>query len=308
MKKHINLILCLFLLTVSCGENNRVNGQDETLQPLNKQIPHNNYFEFLSDIQLPEKLSFCGEEAPLEIPEVRERAERELYLLLQYPGQIILYLKRAGRYFPMFERIIKENNMPDDLKYLAVAESALYMARSSKNALGLWQFMKGTGRMMGLIINNYVDERCHPERSTYAAMKYLKQGYQNNGSWTLAAAGYNMGHTRVGQRLSHQSGDDYFDLFLNEETSRFVFRILIIKEIMQNSDKYGIKLSGEQTYKPYNADVIKIDYGIRDLADWAKERGYTYKELRLMNPWIINRRIPSPPRGKYYEMKVPRKD
>lgn len=303
----IRLLLLMLFFFTACNENNKLSGQNETLKPLTKQITAQNHFDFISNLQLPQKLDFCGEEAPLHIEEVRERAEREFYLLLQQPGQLILYLKRAGRYFPMIEQKLKENKMPDDIKYLAVAESALYMSRSSKNALGLWQFMEATGRMFGLIINSNVDERCHPERSTEAALKYLKQGYQNLGSWSLAAAGYNMGQTGVKNRLSHQGADGYFDLYLNEETSRFVFRIMIIKELMKNAAKYGITLSENQIYQPYQGDIVKVNTPINDLSVWAKERGFSYKDIRIMNPWILDPKLPAPPSGSSYEILVPKK-
>ncbi|MDQ1266999.1 MAG: rane-bound lytic murein transglycosylase, partial [Bacteroidota bacterium] len=181
------------------------------------------YIDVLCTIKLPEKLEFCGETVPLDNEEVWERAEREFYTLLQQPGQIILYLKRAGRYFPMFESKLKEAGLPDDMKYLSVAESALYMARSAKDAVGLWQFIASTGKMMGLQIDDYVDERRHPEKSTDAAIKYLLQGYAKHKSWLLAAAGYNMGHENLIENARYQTADDYFDLFLNEETSRYIF-------------------------------------------------------------------------------------
>ncbi|MCL5992006.1 MAG: lytic transglycosylase domain-containing protein [Bacteroidetes bacterium] len=161
-----------------------------------------NFFSYLSSLKIPHQLEFCGEKIPLDIPEVKERAEREFYLLLQQPGQIILYIKRSGRYFPMYERIIKEKNLPDDLKYLSVAESALYMSRSSKGAVGLWQFMPGTARSYGLQVDDYVDERRQPEKSTDAALEYLKDGFNQHKSWLLSAAGYNISSTG-GIRMWH---------------------------------------------------------------------------------------------------------
>jgi len=179
MKKLI--LFLLFISLVHCtSEPER---QAETRQS-------NGFFEFISSVKMPEHLQWCGEQVPLDIPEVRERAEREFYLLLQRPGQLILYIKRSGRYFPLFERIIKENGMPEDLKYLSVAESALYMSRSSKGAVGLWQFIPSTARHYGLAVNDLVDERRNVEKSTKAAMKYLKQGYKSHKSWMMAAAGY----------------------------------------------------------------------------------------------------------------------
>lgn len=293
MKKYFLLII--FIL-ISCKETKEVACQ---------QTGESEYLHFLSTIKLPSQLDFCGEIIPLGISEVRERAEREFYVLLQQPGQIILYLKRSARYFEMYERIFKEENVPDDLKYLSVAESALYMARSPKNAVGLWQFIPETGRSMGLIIDDYVDERCHPEKSTRAAVQYLKDGYSKFKSWTLAAAGYNMGHTGVTENLKFQDVKDFFDLFLNEETSRYILRIVIIKEIMKNPQKYGFNLNKEELYYSEKYETINYKNSIENLSDWAKQNGTTYKDIKLLNPWILKRFLPSPPKNKQWEIAVP---
>ncbi len=263
------------------------------------------YIEYLSNFELPDSLDFCGERVPLEIPEVKERAEREFYVLLQQPGQIILYLKRSGRYFPLFERILKETQMPDDIKYLSVAESALYMARSPKDAVGLWQFIPETAKAMGLIVNDYIDERRHPEKSTYAAIKYLKTGYSNHKSWILTAAGYNMGHHNVIDNLNFQGKLNYFDLFLNEETSRYILRIVCIKEIMKNSEKYGFKVSDEKKYKQEPYKIIEWDKEIPNLSEWANLHNCTYKDVKLLNPWILKRSLPAPFKGKNYQIYIP---
>jgi hypothetical protein len=298
--KNNYLIICLIMLLISCGDTSKLESQT---------VPNNdtNIFTFLSSLKLPDKLSFCGEQVPLEIPEVRERAEREFYMLLQQPGQVILYLKRAGRYFPVYEKIIKENNMPTDLKYLSVAESALYMARSAKNALGLWQFMEGTGKKYGLQVDDNVDERCHPEKSTDAAMKYLKNAYDDHGSWSLAAAAYNMGSEGVSSSKKFQDVNNYFDMYLNEETSRFVLRIVIIKEIMENASKYGFIVPPADIYKPDEYKVIEVDGAVPNLSDWAKSQGTTYKDVKLLNPWILGRSLPQPKKGNKYEIAVPEK-
>lgn len=283
------------LILISCKETRQLPGHDS----------NSNFNQFLSTVKLPDKLEFCGERIPLEIEEVRERAEREFYLNLQSPGQIILYMKRAGRFFPMFERIFAEEGVPDDLKYLSVAESALYMSRSPKNAVGLWQFIPSTGKAMGLQIDEYVDERRHPEKSTIAAIKYLKNGYNNTKSWILAAAGYNMGHENLSDNISFQNADNFFDLFLNEETSRYILRIVIIKEIMKNPQKYGFNLKPTDLYKPPKFKIIKESGFIANLHEWAKENKTTYKDIKLLNPWILQRRLPSPPKGKVWEIAVP---
>lgn len=264
-----------------------------------------NFYEFVSSLELPDKLEIFGEPLPLDDPEIRERAEREFYLMLQQPGQLILYIKRSGRYFPMFSRVIKEHNMPEDLIYLSVAESALYQARSSVGAIGLWQFMPETARMMGLQVDDFVDERRNPEKSTHAAMKYLKQGYQKHKSWILTAAGYNMGHSGLADNMNFQSVENYFDLHLNEETSRYIFRIAIIKHFMLNADKYGFKIPSDKLYKDEKTQIVKVNAAIPDLAAWARVNGTSYKHVKRLNPWILKRNLPAPSNGKVYEIALP---
>ncbi|MFP4369814.1 MAG: lytic transglycosylase domain-containing protein [Candidatus Kapaibacterium sp.] len=292
------LIIFSFILN-ACSESAEVTGQTSALD---KQV---GYFSSFSGLKLPDKLSLCGEELPLEDPEIKERAEREFYILLQQPGQIVLYLKRSGRYFPMFERILREKNMPDDLKYLAVAESALYQAKSVKGAVGLWQFMPATAEQMGLIINQYADERRHPEKSTYAALEYLKAGYETSGSWLLTLAGYNMGHSGLARRVEYQFAENYFDLYLNEETSRFIFRIAIIKELMQKAEKYGFNISEDEKYKAYKTETVTWDGAILNLAEWARVRGTNFKALKLANPWILGTSLAKPLYGRVWEIDLP---
>lgn len=289
--------LFLFLLVISCKDSKELKSQTY------KELP-TQFNAYLSTLQIPTKLDFCGERIPIEIPEVKERVEREFYLLLQQPGQVILYLKRAGRYFPTFESILKDENVPDDLKYLSVAESALYMSRSAKGAVGLWQFMESTAKAMGLQVDENVDERRNPEKSTYAACKYLKQGFNKHKSWVMAAAGYNMGHTGVDENKEFQGVKDYFELFLNEETSRYIFRIVVIKEIMTHPEKYGFILKPDQLYQPEKVKTVKVEKGIDNIAEWAKSQGTTYKDVKLLNPWILKRSLPLV-KGKTYEISIP---
>lgn len=258
----------------------------------------------LADIKLPDSMFFCGEKIPLNDPDVRKRMERELYLNLQSDGQILLYLKRSGEYFNIFEQILKEEEAPDDLKFLSVAESALYMSQSSKGAVGLWQFMPETGRRYGLRIDEYVDERRNVEKSTKAAIKYLRTNKERFNSWALAAASYNMGEGATDDDLTFQRQNSFYDLYVNEETSRYVFRIAAIKEIMSNMNKYGIYLKPEDYYKPRVTKVVQVDYSISNLATWAIENGSTYKEIKLQNPWILKRSLPQPS-GEPYQIYVP---
>lgn len=291
-------IFLAFFMFVGCNNDTKLNSQVLKTENIN---------HFLSTVELPETLEFCGEKYPLDEPDVRERAERELLLLLQQPGQVILYFKRSGRYFQMFEKYLKEANVPDDLKYLSVAESALYMSRSSAGAMGLWQFMPETAKQMGLIVNDFVDERRHPEKSTKAAIKYLRQGYSEHKSWLLTAAGYNMGFAGVANNTSFQNSKDYFELFLNEETSRYLFRIAIIKEIMDHPEKYNFISTEIEKYDPYKHYTVNVDSEINDLSAWARANGTTYKEIKILNPWILKRNLPRPGKGQYYEIALPKK-
>ena len=167
--------------------------------------------------------------------------------------------------------------------------------------------MKATGLSMGLVINDNVDERRNPEKSTRAALKYLKRGYKGHRSWVMTLAGYNMGHTGVSNAMKRQYGTDYFDLFLNEETSRFVFRIAIIKEIMGNAKKYGFNLTDNDLYKPYTVKTVKWKSKINNLSDWAISQGTTYKYVKLLNPWLLKRKLNAPPKGKFWEIDIPQK-
>jgi hypothetical protein len=255
--------------------------------------------------RLPEKLTFCGEPVPLDIPEVRERAEREFYINLQTPGQIMLYIKRAARYFPTYEHILREAGVPDDLKYLSVAESALFMARSPKDAVGLWQFIPSTGRAYGLVITEEIDERRHLVRSTKAAVSYLRAGFDSNGSWANAAAGYNMGHENLSGNIRFQMKTNYYDLFLNEETSRYLLRIAIIKHIMEHAHEYGIVVPVQERYTAPDTRVVRVSGAVTNLAMWASANGTTYKDVKLLNPWILGRGLPAPPAGRVWEVEVP---
>jgi len=293
-----SFIFLFITSTLSCQEN-KPRVIQETF------VTTNSFNEFVSTVKLPESLEFCGEVVPLDDDEVRERAEREFYLLLQQPGQIALYLKRSGRYFPLFEKHLRASNMPEDLKYLSVAESALFMSRSSKGAMGLWQIMEGTAKELGLTVNQQVDERRHPEKSTIAGLKYLRQGFAKHKSWILTAAGYNMGNYGLAKNIDSQNKDNYFDLWLNEETSRYIFRIVIIKEMMQNPEKYGFMFKDSDLYKPYNSKTVKITSEISDIVKWSEEQGTNFKMVRLLNPWILGKSLPKPSKGDYYEIEIP---
>ena len=239
-------------------------------------------------LKLARPRSFCGEAVPISNREVRERFEKEFLLTLWNRPQVILWLKRSRRYFPYIEKMLQKNGLPDDLKYLAVAESALRPhAGSAKGAMGFWQFMKETGRKYGLTINRRIDERRSLYASTGAAVRYLKDLYQEFGSWTLAAAAYNMGEKGLMSEIMEQETGDYYQLYLPLETQRFLFRILSIKAIFEEPEKFGFKLEKGDYYFPLPVDKVLIksarEVPVRIVAKAAKTR---FKVIKDLNPEI----------------------
>ncbi|MFN8777199.1 MAG: lytic transglycosylase domain-containing protein [Flavobacteriales bacterium] len=237
-------------------------------------------------LPLPETASFAGEEVPLEQWDVRERMDRELLVNTYWQSNTLLAIKRAQRWFPVIEPILKKNGVPDDFKYLAVIESGLTMSVSPSGAVGFWQFMEATGRQYQLEINEEVDERYHVQRSTEAACLYLLEAYHKFGSWTMAAASYNMGQNGLERQANRQQATLYWDLLLNEETSRYVFRILAVKEILGNPDRYGFVLRPADLYEPLTYREIVVDSAVTDFASFARNQGISYKMLKLYNPWL----------------------
>jgi len=233
-------------------------------------------------------LDFCGERVPLEIQEIRERLEKELLLSLWDRPQVILWLKRSRRYFPHIERMLAESRMPEDIKYVAVAESALRPhAGSKKGAIGFWQFMRDTGRKYGLVIDEYIDERRNLFASTRAAIRYFKDLRGSLGSWTLAAAAYNLGEKGIQAEILEQGTNDYYRLYLPLETQRFVFRVLSAKLILSNPERYGFRLSDKDYYPPVRFDRVHIEcpreVPIRIVAEAAKTH---FKAIKDLNPEI----------------------
>lgn len=253
---------------------------------------------------LPDAINFSGEKVPLYDVEVAERLDRELLVNTYWQSQTLLFLKRSARYFPTIERVLKEEGIPEDFKYLAVIESGLSNVVSPSGAAGYWQFMEHTAREYGLEVNEDVDERYHLEKSTRAATKYLKDAYERYGNWTLAAASYNMGMSGVERRLEDQRVESYYDLALNSETARYVFRILAVKEILDEPKDYGFHAEEFNLYKPFNTRKVKVDTGIPDLVDFAHNQGITYKALKYFNPWMRNTMMRNST-GKAYYIDIP---
>ncbi len=247
----------------------------------------------------PPSVDFAGEKAPLNVYDVRERFDRELLVNANLHSSTILIMKRANRAFPIIEPILAKYNVPDDFKYLAVIESALTNAVSPSGAKGFWQFLPDTAREKGLEVNDIVDERYHLEKSTEAACKYLLSAKEKFGSWTLAAASYNGGMNGVGKKIEEQMVGNYYDLLLTDETSRYVFRILALKEIMKNPSQYGFEISKQDLYENLPTKKVEIDSSITDLAQFAKTQGVNYKILKLHNPWLRDKKLENKSKKKY---------
>jgi membrane-bound lytic murein transglycosylase D len=254
-------------------------------------------------LPLPEKLDFAGEEVPLDQWDVREKLDREILVNTYWHSNTLLCIKRASRWFPVIEPILQANGVPDDFKYLALIESGLTNAVSPAGASGYWQFLESTGKEYGLEITDEVDERYHVEKSTQAACHYLVDAYDKTGSWALAAAGYNMGQAGPGRQMDRQQEKTYWDLLLNDETARYVYRILAMKEILNNANQYGFVVRPADLYEPVDSHVITIDSTISDLATFAKSQGITYKQLKLMNPWMRQNYLRNKSK-KTYEIRI----
>ena len=261
----------------------------------------------VTGFDLNKSFDFAGEEIPRENFDARERLDRELAVNTYLEAATLLNIKMANRFFPVIEPILQKNNIPDDFKYLCVAESNLRMATSSAGAKGMWQFIESSGKQNGLEINSEVDERYNVEKSTEAACKFILHLKERFGSWTLAAAAYNIGPALLAKRLEEQQVDNYYDLNLNEETSRYIFRIIAIKEIMKDPEHFGFFVDSTQLY-PEMSDYYTILFTgpIPNLALMAKQQGTTYRMLKLYNPWLISTALTNK-YGKRYEIRFPKK-
>ncbi len=251
-------------------------------------------------LQVPDELDFAGESLPLNNPDILERMDRELLVNTYWQSNGLLMFKRSKKYFPIIEPILAKHGVPDDFKYLAVIESGLTNAVSPAGARGVWQIMKVTGRENGLEVNANVDERYHLEKATEVACKYLKNAKKSLGSWTLAAAAYNAGNAGVSRRLREQNVTDYYDLLLGEETGRYLFRIVALKEILSNPNKYGFNFRDKDLYTNIPTYKIEIDTAVTDFSKFAQRFGINYKILKLHNPWLREKHLNNKTRKAYY--------
>lgn len=274
----------LFLLTDAAGAPAYAEISSDTLHIRGHAIP-----------PLPDTLKFCGESILTDDRDVRERIDDIFIQVLSREDRIVSVLRRTTAYFPMFERILRELGMPDDLKYLSVAESSLRLdAYSHADAGGLWQFIPSTAKLWGLTVNTAIDERFHAEKSTRASMAMLKSLRDDFGSWTLAAAAYNAGPGYIKKMIGQQSDSSYYRLFLNRETRNYLFHIVIIKEIILNPARYGFIIPESARYKPYDADckTVTVRGPVKELGRWCKNNGTSYKEMKALNYWIMKDQLP----------------
>jgi hypothetical protein len=255
-------------------------------------------------LSIPENINFCGEIIP-EREDTKESLDRELLVNTYWQSQTLLFIKRSNKWFPIIEPILKDNNIPDDFKYLALIESGLTNASSPSGAKGFWQFMKPSAKEFGLTVNEEVDERYHVEKSTQAACEYLRKAYDRfDNNWTLAAASYNMGMAGLRKQLDRQKANNYFDLVLNQETSRYVFRILAVKEILSNYDSYGFNVREQDLYLLEPTKEIVVDSTINDMAAFAESLNINYKILKYHNPWLRDTKLNNA-NGTTYKIKIP---
>lgn len=287
-------LFTIALLSSYSGLRSGSNGGD------NDSLP-----QVIKSVNLDRKFDFAGEVVPSESFDVRERLEKELLINSYLHANTLINIKRTARYFPLIEKVLAENDLPNDLKYFPVIESNLSNATSSAGAKGLWQFMKSSADYYGLEVNEEVDERYHVEKSTRAGIKYLKDLKKRFGSWALVAAAYNMGPTRLASDIKLQRAESYYELNLPDETLRYFFRLIAVKDIFENPQQYGFYLDNDN-YPPLdNYKIVEVKTPILSLGDFAKEHNTTYRMLKIYNPWLIDSKL-SNRAGKLYEIKIPK--
>jgi len=266
-------------------------------------LPNNRVEQRISQTPIPAAITFAGETVPLYDREVRERLDRELTNVTHQHSSTIRVMKLVQRYLPVIEDLLRRNGIPDDFKYLAIAESGLENVTSSKGAKGVWQFMDATATQYGLEISNEVDERLHLEKSTIAACSYLRSAYQRFGSWTMAAAAYNRGSAGMSEHTAEQQENSFYNLYLNSETSRYIFRILAFKQVLSNSQDYGYYFTSEDFYPATATKLVQVT-NISDIATFARSYNTNYKTIKLLNPWLRSTALRGK-NGKAYNVEVP---
>lgn len=290
------LLLLLCLIFTGCGNT-------ETHTKSTDEIKSISADPFVLP-DLPNEMEFCGQKINLQDEDIIERLDKELLVNAYYHSATIQAMKRANRYFPLMEKILKENGIPDDFKYLAVIESGLIQAVSPAGAQGFWQFMPGTAEEYDLLMNSEVDERLNIEKSTQAACEYLKYANDTLKDWVLAAASYNRGIGGVRSDMRWQYTSNYFDTHMNSETGRYVYRILAVKLIFENAEKYGYLIKESELYKPFETKTVRVTESISNIAEWAIAQGFNYKIVRKLNPWLLGNKLTI--KNKAFTLLLPR--
>ncbi len=302
MKRGLNIILPVIIILVSGIFILLITGSSPT--PGNERENGEKQTSFTA-VKIPDSITFAGEPIPLSRFDVRESLDRELLVNSYFHSQTIRLLKLAPRYFSVIEPILKEKGMPDDLKYLAVAESGLNpRAISPAGAVGLWQFLQSTGREYGLTINSEIDERYHIEKSTVAACDYLMKSYRKFETWSMVAAAYNAGNNGVQRQITRQKNSSYFDLLFNDETARYFYRIVALKLILENPETYNFVIADDEKYPVIPTQDVVITGKVADFADFATQHGISYKLLKDFNPWLRENFLTNAG-GKEYTVKIP---
>lgn len=301
MKNFLYLSICVISLCLV-----GIAAVDSKTEPLeNEKFPgERGYAVFPIPLGELGAISFAGEAVPIHLIDIYERLEREMLVNTYWQSNGLLLINRMNRYFPIIEPILKKNNIPDDFKYLAVIESGLTNVVSPAGATGFWQFLKGTAKEYDLVVNEEVDERYHLKKATEAACGYLQNNYNIFGEWTLAAAAYNGGHNGIRRRIEEQKVGSYYDLLLGEETGRYVFRILALKIIHQNPQRFGFNIEKAKLYPPLVTTYLPLDSAVEDFASFAKDLSINYKILKMLNPWLRKPYLKNG-EGKTYYIQVP---
>ena len=297
--KRIILMACLLVMTA-------VMAQAQLKREYGKTTSSSPVFGVTASPDIPMTVNFAGETVNFDRLDMAERLDRELTGIIYGQTTTELCFKRANRYFPALAKILKEQGIPLDFLYLAVTESSMdYNAYSSAKAAGMWQLLAGTGRDFGLEVGDEVDERYDPEKSTVAACKYLKAAYKKYGHWPTVAASYNAGMQKLSGELSKQKVDNSFDLYLVQETSRYVFRIIAYKLVMESPKRYGYRFSRKNLWQPVAYTTVDVTGSVASWIDWAKSKGITYAQLREANPWIRSTKLTNAS-GKTYKVRIPK--
>jgi len=292
------IIVGLFFINAEKMNNNEpVRGNNDPLKNTSDTYQ-------IKALKIPKNLNFAGEKVPVEENDIKERIDRELLVNTYWQSNGLLYFKRANKYFPIIEPILKEYGIPDDFKFVALIESGLQNVTSPAGAKGFWQLMPETAKENNLEVNDNVDERYNIEKSTVAACKYLLDAKENLGNWTLTAASYNAGKAGISKRMEAQHVTSYYDLLLVDETERYLPRIVAVKEILNNPVKYGFIFDQEDLYTIQKTKTLQVDTVISDLAVFAKNQDINYKLLKLHNPWLRENKLNNKSK-KMYEIKIP---